>query len=29
VLLTQVLPFGDPDVLALLAQLERSAYGRG
>ena len=29
VLLTQLLPFGDPEVLALFAKLERGAYGLG
>lgn len=29
VLMTQKLPFGDPQVLALLESLERSAYGKG
>jgi CubicO group peptidase (beta-lactamase class C family) len=29
VLLAQLLPFGDPEVLGLLAELERSAYGKG
>jgi methyl acetate hydrolase len=29
VLLAQLLPFGDPEILALFAQLERAAYGIG
>lgn len=29
VLMAQLLPFGDPEVLGLFAELERAAYGRG
>ena len=29
ILMTQKLPFGDPQVLALVESLERGAYGKG